>query len=202
MLDSNTALLSFSKFQIDPSSGTANRLALLLNDCKTQGITNVIFDVTQNGGGDTFSLAQVLGLMTNDDITLDFYNVRTNHAINEIFKIDANFDGDFTDLDAFADFNYYILSSGYSYSCANDFIVYCKKHNLAKIIGKKSGGGACCIAPFATPTGGLIIISGLSGFKDSEGNLPEYGVDVDYEIEYENIYKKDYLIGAINSFNI
>lgn len=202
VLDETTAIISFSSFTIDNEVGTLINLYLNLKQCETLGIQNVILDVTQNGGGDTFALAQTLGLMTNDDIVLDFYNVRTNHATNEIFKVDANLDGDFTDLDAFTNFNYYILSSGYTYSCAHDFVGYCKRHNIAKIIGKKTGGGSCCVAPISTPTGGLIIISGLDGIKGNGIDLCEYGVDVDYEIEYENIYKKDYLIGAINSFNI
>ena len=114
-----------------------------------------VIDVSTNGGGDTFSLAEILGLMTNDDITLESYNIRSGHVSSETFKVDANYDGNFDDNDAY-DYNYFVLSSGYSFSCANEFVNYCKKHNLAKIIGQKSGGGAFSISPAVTPFGSFF----------------------------------------------
>ena len=46
---------------------------------------------------------------TNDDIVLTSTNVKTNSITKETFKVDANYDGDFTDLDAYTEFDYYIL---------------------------------------------------------------------------------------------
>ena len=201
LIDDKTAVIPFYEFSMEKDRNTAQSVALCLDELDSLGVENIIFDVTLNGGGDTFSLAQILGLMTNNDIVLDFINIRNNHYSKEIFKVDSDFDGDFSDDDAYTQFNYYVFSSEYTYSCANDFVHYCKKYNLAKTIGKKTGGGACCIAPVVTPTGALIVMSGLYGIKDSSNDLIEYGVDVDYEIDYENFYKNDYFLAAINSFN-
>lgn len=201
LIDDKTAIIPFGEFSMDGDYNTAKAIATDFKEFIELGVENVIFDISLNGGGDTFSLAQTLGLMTNEDIVLDFINVRNNHYSKEIFKVDSDFDGDFSDDDAYTQFNYYVLSSEYSFSCANDFVHYCKKHNYAKIIGQKSGGGACCIAPVVTPTGALIVLSGLYGVKNSDNELIENGIDVDYEIDYDNFYKKDYLLSAINSFN-
>lgn len=199
-LSDTAAMISFDSFYMSEEDGSAQKLKDYLDECGTNGYEDIIIDVSRNGGGDTFALAQVLGLLTNDDISLDFYNVRTNHYTKEVFKVDSNFDSDFTDDDAYTNFNYYVLSSGYTYSCANDFVNYCKIHNLAPILGKKSGGGGCCIAPFVTPSGAYILMSSLYGLKDSNGILCEDGIDVDYEISYDNFYNKNYLIEAINYF--
>ena len=138
-------------------------------------------------------------LMTNDDITLESYNIRSGHVSSETFKVDANYDGNFDDNDAY-DYNYFVLSSGYSFSCANEFVNYCKKHNLAKIIGQKSGGGAFSISPAVTPFGSFFFYGSLNGFRDKNGNLTEDGIDVDYELSYDDFYSSQALITAIKSF--
>ena len=190
-------LISFNSFNIN------NSMNIIQSNIRyyapSAGINNIIIDVSTNGGGDTFSLAEILGLMTNDDITLESYNIRSGHVSSETFKVDANYDGNFDDNDAY-DYNYFVLSSGYSFSCANEFVNYCKKHNLAKIIGQKSGGGAFSISPAVTPFGSFFFYGSLNGFRDKNGNLTEDGIDVDYELSYDDFYSSQALITAIKSF--
>ena len=162
-------------------------------------IKNIIFDVTLNGGGDTFALAYILGLMTNDDIVLKMKNVKTDHEYKEIIKVDVNENSNFSDLDAYDNFNYYVLSSGFSYSCANDFVLYCNETGIAKTIGQKTGGGACSIFPFVTPCGSLIQASSLNGLYDKNNNLIEYGVDPLIQIEYGYNYDTNTLLNIINN---
>ena len=195
-IETKAMIIPFDEFKIN---STMKEVSDGLLFARESGINNIILDVSLNGGGDTFALAEVLGLMTNDDILQETFNVRSGHTLTERFKVDANEDGDFTDLDAFTDMNFYVLSSGYSFSCANEFINYCKKHNLAKIIGQKSGGGGCAISPAITPFGSLFYYSSLNGMKDSNGILSEDGIDVDYEISYDEFYNKEALIKAIKN---
>ncbi len=200
-ISNDTAIIPFDSFYVNEENGANIRIMNQLNECKEDGIKNVVFDVTTNGGGDTFSLAQILGLMTNDDIVLTSTNVKTNSITKETFKVDANYDGDFTDLDAYTEFDYYILSSGYSYSCANEFINYCKTNNLATIIGNRSGGGACSIYPVVLPTGFYFQTSGLCVFLDENGYMTELGIDPDITIDYSKLYDYDSIIEAISRKN-
>jgi len=199
-LNDEIAYIRFDEFNIEGRFSPL-RLNEYLLKCKKKGIKDVIFDVSLNGGGDTFALTYILGMMTNDDIIIRNRNVITKHIYDEVVKVDVNGDGDFNDNDAYDNFNYYILSSGFSYSCANEFISYCKDNNLATILGQKSGGGACSIYPLVTPTGALLQVSSLDAFYDKNGNLVEDGVDVDYILPYDKFYDSTYMINLINNIN-
>ena len=207
-LNDETAVIPFNSFVIDDIDDsfydmrdTARRIYIQLVKYKDEGVKNIVFDVSLNGGGDSFSLAQILGFITNDDIVYELKNTKTKRIKTEKYKIDADYDGDFNDNDAF-DFNYYVLSSGYSFSCANIFINYCKMHNLAKIIGEKSGGGACAIYLAMLPVGTTLQLSGLSGFYNSNDELIELGVDVDYIIPTDKLRDKNSILEAIDYFSI
>lgn len=195
-LNSDTALITFNSFFVNQYRGADLFIRESMEKALNKGIKNIVFNVTTNGGGDTFSLAKILGLMTNDDIVFEFKNTKTGLISQEIFKCDADFDGSYDDLDAY-DFNYYILCSGYTFSCANDFVNYCKEKKMAKIIGQKSGGGGCSIAPFTTPLCMTLCISSLCGLYDDNNNLIELGIDVDYEIELNKILDKSEILNAI-----
>ena len=199
-IDSKTVLIPIFEFNVSGDSSPLN-IRKILDKCKNSNIENIIFDVGLNGGGDTFALAFILGLMTDDDIVLKFTNVKNKHTSKEIFKIDANLDGSFDDNDAYDSFNYFVLSSGYSFSCANDFINYCKEKKLATVIGQKSGGGGCCVYPLVTPNGMLIQTSGLNGLYNSKGELIEFGVSPDYYVNNGSNYDVYQLINIINSVN-
>jgi len=89
----------------DDNFSTALDIYNFLVKCKEDNIKNIIFDITLNEGGDTITLAEILGFMTNKDIEIEITNVITKEKIKQIFKIDANYDGNFLDNDAFDNFN-------------------------------------------------------------------------------------------------
>ena len=198
-LDEKTGYFRFNRFTSEKNNSTADQIYKFLVNCKNSNIENIIFDITMNEGGDTVSLAQILGFMTNDDICLEMTNIKTKEKIRQKTRIDANYDGNFDDNDAFDNFNYYILSSGFSFSCANIFVNYCKENKLATILGQKTGGGACSISKIILPTGLSLQMSTINGFYNSDGVvLPDFGVKVDIEISYDDMYNKDCLLSAIN----
>jgi len=175
LLDNETALIPIKEFKLNENS-SPKLIQKYLEKLEKDNIKNVILDVGLNGGGDTFALAYLLGLMTNEDVVLEFTNTKNSHVVKEVFKIDSNNDGNYNDNDAYDKFNYYILSSGYSFSCANYFISYCKDHNIAKIIGQRSGGGACAIYPFVAPNGMLIQTSSINALYNNKGDKIEFGI--------------------------
>ncbi len=199
-LNSETAVIQLDEFNIE---GTFSPITIRdkLNDYKNKGYKNIIFDIGLNGGGDTFALAYILGLMTNDDIVFNMTNIKNGHQSGEIFKIDINGDGSFTDNDAYDNFNYYVLASEFSYSCANEFVHYVKQNKLATVIGQQTGGGACAISPLATPSGALLQYSGLLAFIYEDNFFTEYGVEPDYLLSYEKMYNDESLLEFIESIN-
>jgi len=69
---------------------------------------------------------------------------------------------------------------------------------LATIIGQKTGGGACAITRVILPTGLSFQMSSLNGFYNDEYFMPEFGVEPDIKISYDDIYNKDAILSAIN----
>lgn len=163
-------------------------------------VKNVIFDVSLNGGGAAAALAEALSFITDDSIEMTVTNMSTGAVLKEAVDIDNNLDGNFTDSDSYSGkFNFYILTSGFSFSCANAFPAIAKEKGYAKIIGKKSGGGDCAVLNGITVDGGNFNMSSNYSITKKDGTDVDSGVDVDYEIEYTNFFNIDYLANAIKS---
>ena len=164
-------------------------------------IENVIFDVTCNGGGDTNALIPMLGFLTKD-VTLKVYNPLNKQTGTLVYNIDTNLDGVYDDDDCYAGkYNFYVLTSSFSFSCANAFPMACKQNNAAKIIGEQSGGGACVVYYSATPDGKTFRISGnmrFCEFNNSENHF-DAGIPVDYELSRDYFYNDSYLNNFVNN---
>ena len=163
-------------------------------------IKNVIFDITINGGGDTNALVGMLGFLKKD-IRIDMYDPLTKGHSELHYQVDTNLDGVFDEEDSFeGEYNFYVLTSGFSFSCGNLFPDACKQNGCAKIIGQQSGGGACAVDFVATPDGKPYRISG--NFREGQFGDPKShrddGVPVDIEIEPEQFYDDAYLDALLN----
>ena len=163
-------------------------------------VKNVIFDVSLNGGGAAPALAEALSFITDDPVEMTVTNMSTGAVLKEAVDIDNNLDGNFTDNDSYSGkFNFYILTSGFSFSCANAFPAIAKEKGYAKIIGQKSGGGDCAVLNGITVDGGNFNMSSNYSITKKDGTDVDSGVEVDYEIDYSNFFKIDYLANAIKS---
>ncbi len=125
-------------------------------------IKNIIIDLSLNGGGAADALVGILGFLTNS-VDINIYNPLTKSKTKLHYAVDTNFDGkvDASDLMT-SKYKFYILTSNYSFSCANLFPTVCKESKLATIIGEKSGGGACVVRSSATADGIMFNMSGTS----------------------------------------
>ena len=94
------------------------------------------------------------------------------------------------------------MTSNYSFSCANMFPFVAKENNAAKIIGERSGGGACCVYYSATPDGKTYRISSSAirfAQKDNPVLHNDAGVTPDYEIDRNYFYNDTYLNNLVSS---
>lgn len=168
-------------------------------------IENVIFDMTVNSGGDTNAAIPILGFMQkNVDITM--YSPLTKLKGYLSYSVDTNLDGVYNEDDYYSDeYNFFILTSNYSFSCANFFPHVCKENGAAKIIGERSGGGACPVYYTATPDGKTYRISAGSmrfGYKNNPVRDNDDGVEVDYRItNRSDFYNDSYLNTFVNDIN-
>ena len=214
----NTAIVIFDTFVkgsntkgVDVSSQSYNSLH---NSCSSLffkkafldiknhgGITKVVFDITCNGGGMVDALPWLEAYMT-DDPFITFKNTVTGEVADNHYTVDLNQDGVINENDTYkGQYDFYILTSNYSFSCANAFATVAKAGGFAKIIGQRSGGGACVVAGFATASGTIIRNSGVwqLGMYGNSRSSNDAGIPVDYELSPEDFYNDEVIYNLVNA---
>lgn len=170
-------------------------------------IKNIVVDLSINGGGNAGALYRTLGFVSRK------FNVTTRDALTKTvltysYEVDTNNDGQYDINDGYSDYNWYVLTSNYTYSSANIFSYISKASNSnVKIIGEQAGGGGCSILPFVLIDGTALQISGTNQsimIASTRGTSYEYvvledGPSVDLEISYDKYYDREFITNLISS---
>ncbi len=178
-IEGDTAIIYFESFLADMLRGESYYVKLpTINDIdkstfallyyafkkieEAGGVKNVVFDVSNNGGGYASALISALGFLSDDgEVEFSYLDQLSKSYCTEHFHVDTNLDGSFDDQDGYGgDYNFYIMTSGYSYSCANALPYFAQKQGLAKIIGEKPGGGDCAVNFYLDAYGHVASMSG------------------------------------------
>ena len=151
---------------------------------QNSNVKKVVIDVSHNGGGYIAALISILGFMSSDgEVNLTYFHTLNKNYCSEWYHVDTNLDGQFDAMDGFGgQYDFYILTSDFSYSCANALPYFAQVDGLAKIIGEQPGGGDCAVAPFLDAYGHVARMS--SWFKLGrmiDGNFvsDEHAVKID-----------------------
>ena len=130
---------------------------------KNGNVRNVVFDVSSNGGGAAAALVSILGFLSKDgEVNITYRDLLNQSDVSEYYHVDTNLDGNFDDQDGYGgQYNFYILTSGGSYSCANALPYFAQRDHGAKVIGQKPGGGDCVVGYYVDATGRVGAISGF-----------------------------------------
>lgn len=163
---------------------------------KHDNIKNIVIDVTGNLGGEVRCIPYLAAFMTIDP-SIVYRNTFDGSLIDFHYKVDLNGDGVFGGSgDTFADkYNFYILN-GANFSAGNEFATLAKNTGCAKIIGEKSAGGSCAIANRVDSSGLTYRLSSSLNLQLKQGDeyiTNDNGVDVDYQLPFENWYRLDQL---------
>ena len=212
----DTAMIRFDHFEVDNDgwkdfyAGKGERpleddsfgtvLSGIERASKNPEIKNIVIDISCCGGGDDTALLAIECLLCGTGYIRDI-NMFTDQINKQTADIDINFDGVFDDKDvsSYKDYNYGILTSDYSFSCANAFPWFMHEHG-AMILGQKSSGGACATRNSAV--GGVCVrVSAASNITITEdGESVDSGcpVDADLTTEGENPYENFYDLSLIS----
>lgn len=199
-----TAIIRFDSFESTYKNFTSNTIRnyvesdsfamfyFAFKQIKSKGnIENVVIDLSLNGGGAVDALLGILGYLTNT-VTINLYNSLSKGKTSLHYAVDTNLDGTVNSSDLMSSYRFFVLTSTYSFSCANLFPSVCKEGKLAKIIGEKSGGGACVVYPSVTADGMSFQMSGLSrlSVKENNGTFSDIddGVTPDYAFSRKSFY--------------
>ena len=151
-------------------------------------VKNVVIDLSCNGGGVIQQCMLALCFLRDTD---EFFMAEKNHLDNSIAKFYYSIDtGSATSLKK--NYNFYVLTSGYSFSCGNFFPAVCHYQLGVPIVGQKSGGGGGVVKPTQTSDGALFQTSASAEMCaiDANGNYVciDAGVPVDLEVPYDKFY--------------
>ena len=157
---------------------------------KKGNVKNVVIDLCDNGGGSAAALVATLGFLSEDgEVQLTYRDMLSQDYRTEWYHVDTNLDGRFDDEDGFGgQYNFYILTTGASYSCGNALPYFAQQRNLAKIIGENPGGGDCVVGTYLDAYGHVGAISGFKQLGVMEGDTfvsNETAVTADYPFSEE-----------------
>ena len=204
----NTLFIVFDEFKSNfGHDSTYNFVRTVLNRyVRNNRIKNVVVDLTTNTGGEISEGLGLLSFMTNDNIKISYSykNTKIYGSFTGEFNNDFDYNGSY-DNDAYTNVNWYIMTSAVSFSCANLVPAIAKDLGIAKIIGKKSGGGMCAVGYCMLPDGTYFSKSSplyrlvtASERANKEHIDIEAGVTPDYELDDTMFYNYKKLVNYIN----
>ena len=174
---------------------------------KETGMTtkNVVLDLAWNGGGSIAAMWRALGFLTNEPIEYLTRSTISGATSAEYYAVDADGDGDFTDDDAYDQYEWYVLTTKLSFSAANLFTAIAKEQGIATVIGEQSGGGTCAVYTIVLPDGTTTNISSPIVFETAKydqgvmvgGDVVESGVVPDIPLGRQYFYNNEALLNAI-----
>lgn len=175
-----------SNMIMSSADGFSAAFTLLKNMNKdSKVVKNVVIDLTINGGGLIATLPYISAFFT-DDPTFTVKDTINGTIRDYHYKVDLNGDGVFGGAgDTFKDdFNFFVLTSGYSFSCGNALPGIAKNSGV-KIIGERSGGGVSPVGVFMDALGSNLSLSHYYNmtYKDADGKYVQNdsGIPLDYE---------------------
>ena len=139
-------------------------------------IKNVVVNLSVNGGGSGDVVFTFMALMGKPSYLRNYDYINKNIA-HTIYEIDTNFDRKFDELDKenVYRYNFGLLVSGYSFSCANLLPVQAKENGIM-LLGDTTGGGACAVVETATAEGLIANSSSQVRLEALNGAPIDFGV--------------------------
>ena len=147
-------------------------------------VKNFIVDISTNGGGSSDVVVFLSSLFCNKP-DIYYENTLTGQKMKCSYDVDRNLDGKFDekDKDVKINLNVGVLTSNYSFSCANMFPAMMKDYGVA-LIGQQSGGGSCCVLFNPSAEGfGYRYSTHRARLINQKGENIDEGIKPDYQLE-------------------
>ena len=171
---------------------------------KHDNINNIVIDLTGNIGGEVRCIPYLAAFMTLDP-SIVYRNTFDGSLVDLHYKVDLNGDGTFGgEGDSFAGKYKFYLLDGANFSAGNEFATMAKNNGWAKLLGEKSAGGSCAVSNRVDSSGLTYRLSSIINLQLKNGNsyiTNDDGVDVDYQLPFDNWFELDKLDTFLNGLN-
>lgn len=165
-------------------------------------IKNVVIDISLNTGG-SLDAAMYLLSWIQGYARLDIANSKIGSEYSNTYRADVDLDGEITSKDSLASkrLNVCCVVSTATFSCGNLLASCLKESKAAKLVGRKTSGGACAVQACITPDGTAFTFSGnykFSAVRNGKYYTIDEGVEPDYQIDdakkmYDRVWLTDYI---------
>ena len=152
-------------------------------------VKNFILDISTNGGGSSDIVAFITSIFCNK-ADLYYENTLTGQRMKVSYDVDRNLDGKFDEKDAEMKYhlNFAVLTSPYSFSCANLLPALLKDYGIP-LIGQQTSGGTCCVLYNPSADGfGYRYSTHRSRLNDTKGNIIDEGITPTYPLATPDDY--------------
>ncbi|NLS34293.1 peptidase S41 [Mycoplasma agalactiae] len=152
-------------------------------------ISNIILDISQNGGGNIAALYRLIGLIKGKQDRKAYsyaYNTLTKTLEESVYR--AEIPQKYLNKD----YKWFLLTSNLSFSAANALVAYTAADKLSpssskvQVIGQKTGGGACAIIPIVLSDGTMIVVSSNTKIVTKSDEKHYVSVENGFEVPAEN----------------
>jgi len=152
-------------------------------------VKNFVLDTSTNGGGSSDIVLFVTSIFCNKS-DIFYENALTGQRTKSTYEVDRNLDGKFDEKDEQVKYhlNFALLVSPYSFSCGNMLPALLKDYGIP-LLGKRTGGGSCCIIFNSSADGfGYRSSSHKIRFTNTMGEDIDAGVVPTYELETDDFF--------------
>ncbi len=221
ILEGDTLFYRFNQFDFDiydwnnyytnpnleylPNDAVGNFKRMLDQYKDSTTVKNVVVDISANPGGYADVVAAFMGLM-NKNTYQHSYDTIGERGVTVNYEFDKNFDGVFDehDQEITYDYNFAVLSSGYSFSCGNLLPAQAKENNIV-LLGDQSGGGSCAVIDATSAEGLYVRLSCPDHLQALDGTDYEFGVPADYKLvgdnnDFSNFFNISLMSSKINEY--
>ena len=164
-------------------------------------VKNFVLDISTNGGGST-DIAMFITSIFCDKADLFYENTLTGQRMKCTYDVDRNLDGKFDEKDAEVKYhlNVALLVSPFSFSCGNMLPALLKDYGIP-LIGKRTGGGSCCVLYNPSADGfGYSYSSHRVRMTDTKGQNIDKGIEPDYELNIDDFFNIPKITQLIKSY--
>lgn len=175
-------------------------------DCAAErGAKNFLIDLSCNTGGSSAVLGYMLSVMTGKS-DLHMNSTISGSSYRQTGSVDKNLDGvvDAKDDEVNYNLRFALLTSKFSYSCAN-YLPCLAQEKQIPVIGETSGGGTCMLLNMSYPSLASYSVSGYKTMLYDNGGDVDAGAKVNletvaYTADNKSDYSKLYDFSAVSTF--
>ncbi len=205
--DGKTAIINLKGFEIDredengdPILGTVKQYIKAVKEIKSKhpGVENIVINMAANGGGVVAAAVDLAALIAGPGKTLTYSEYHPITGQRRTTTVQTKYTN--SEVPRFK--NYFVQTSGSTFSSGSMFTGMFRDNNLGKIIGFKTQGGASATTPVHFPLGMVAYYSSNNVYVTEKKDIraahseAELGIEPDYKYT-----TKDNKSGAKNLFN-